>query len=367
MNIDFLIIGAGLTGCTLAERLATQLGKKVLIVDRRNHIGGNCHDYYNTDGVLVHKYGPHYFRTNSKSVWDYLGNFTEWHYVQYKILAFVDGQYLNLPINLNTVNQLYGSSMSSKELQSYFDGLKELCPDEIMDSRDQIVSQVGTELYEKFFRNYTKKQWDLFPEELDSSVCARIPVRTSRDDRYFSDRYQAMPKHGYHRMFEKMVEHPNIQIMLQTDYRDVMSLFPEARVIYTGAIDEFFEYRYGRLPYRSLLFEHETVDREFYQQVSQVNYPNDYDFTRIVEIKHVTGQVHPKTTIVREYPESSGDPFYPVPAPENRLLYEKYHYDAEQLSKIIFIGRLAEYRYLNMDQVVEKAFATFEDIFTKAV
>lgn len=363
MKFDVLIVGAGLSGCTLAERLASQQGKRVLIVDKRNHIGGNCHDYHNEDGILVHHYGPHYFRTNSKRVWDYLSQFTPWHYLQYRVQAYVEGQCVNFPVNLDTFNQLYGTTLSASELAQHFEALREVVG-EVHNSRDQIVSQVGFDLYDKFFKNYTKKQWDLWPEELDASVCARIPVRTNRDNRYFGDRYQAMPKQGYHRMFERMLDHPNISILLQTDYRDVVDLIQPRSTIYTGPIDEFFDFRYGKLPYRSLRFEHETINTEQFQPVSQINYPNDYDFTRVVEIKHVTGQIHPKTTIVREYPEGEGEPFYPVPTAENHALFERYWADAQALKNVHFLGRLAEYRYFNMDQVVKRALEVFDSIAT---
>lgn len=356
---DFLIVGAGFAGCVLAERMSRQLGQKVMLVEKRDHIGGNCYDYYNEDGVLVHKYGPHYFRTNSKAVFDYLSQFTSWHYVQYKILAFVSGQFLPLPINLDTVNNFYGVNLSSFELEEFFGKIREY-RHEIRSSEDIIVSQVGVELYEKFFKNYTRKQWGLDPSELDASVCGRIPVRTNRDGRYFDDRYQAMPKHGYAEMFRKMISHPNVHVMLKTDYKEIVDFVPFNRMIYTGPIDEFFEYKFGPLPYRSLRFEFETFDREWYQTASQINYPNEYDFTRIVEIKHATGQRHEKTTIAREYPSARGDPYYPIPNKENRLLYEKYRKEACKLKEVYFLGRLADYKYYNMDEVVALALQLFE-------
>lgn len=356
---DYLIVGAGFAGCVLAERIANQLGKNVLIVEKRDHIGGNSYDFYNEHGLLLHKYGPHYFRTNNKKVFEYLSQFTSWHYYQYEILASVDGQLLPIPINLDTINKLYGLSLSCFELEEFFDKVRETVQ-EIRTSEDVIVAQVGRELYEKFFKNYTKKQWKLDPSELEKSVCARIPIRTNRDGRYFSDKYQAMPKYGYTNMFKKMISHPKIHLLLKTDYKEIVNLIPYNNMIYTGPIEEFFDYKYGRLPYRSLRFEFETIDQEFYQPVSQVNYPNDYDFTRIVEIKHATGQKHHKTTIVREYPSDQGDPYYPIPREENRLLYEKYRKLADKLKNIYFIGRLANYKYYNMDEVVSLAMELFE-------
>jgi len=356
---DFLIVGAGFAGCVLAERIASQLNRKVLIVEKRDHIGGNCYDYHNNDGILVHKYGPHYFRTNSKKVFDYLSQFTQWHYYQYRILASVDGQLLPMPINLDTVNRLYGLNLSSFELEKFFKKLRQPVR-KITTSEDVVVAQVGRELYEKFFKNYTRKQWGLDPSELDASVCARIPIRNNRDGRYFNDKYQAMPKHGYTQMFRKLISHPNIHLLLKTDYKEILNLAAFNRMIYTGPVDEYFDYKFGRLPYRSLRFEFETLNQEWYQPVSQVNYPNDYDFTRIVEIKHATGQRHQKTAIVREYPQGEGDPYYPIPKKENHLLYEKYRKETNKLKGTCFIGRLAHYKYYNMDEVVALALELFE-------
>ena len=358
---DYIIVGCGLSGCVLAERLANVLNKKVLILDSRHHIGGNCYDYFDNAGILVHKYGPHYFRTNMKHVFDYLSQFTEWHYAYYRIKIMVDGMLVPLPINLDTVNDLFGLRLSSNELKEYFEQQK--CHvEKISNSEDAIISKVGRELYEKIYKHYTIKQWGLEPKELDPSVCERVPVRTNRDDRYFSDKYQAMPKYGYHRMFEKILDSPNISIMLQTEFKAIKNELPFKNIIFTGSIDEYFEYKHGKLPYRSLHFEHETFFRDFYQSVSQVNYPSDYDFTRVVEIKHATGQIHPYTTIVREYPTNVGSPYYPVPNQQNEELYQKYYKEAEQLNNCYFIGRLAQYRYLNMDQVVENALTLFETI-----
>jgi len=356
---DYMIVGAGLAGCVLAERLAGQLGKKVLIVDKRDHIGGNCYDYHDAAGVLVHKYGPHYFRTNNRRVFDYLSQFTDWHYCQYKILAFVDGRLVPLPINLDTINTLYGLNLSSLELEAFFEKVREPVA-EIKTSEDVVVNRIGRDLYEKFFKGYTIKQWGLDPSELEASVCARIPTRTNRDARYFYDKYQAMPKRGYTAMFGKLIAHPGIHLMLKTDYNEIKDHIAGKRLIFTGPIDEFFNFKFGRLPYRSLRFYFETLHREWFQPVSQVNYPNDYDFTRIVEIKHATGQEHPRTTIVREYPAADGDPFYPIPRPQNQALYEKYRREADKFKDVYFIGRLAQYKYLNMDEVVALALELFE-------
>src|SRR5918993_564368 len=283
---DYLIVGAGFAGSVLAERLASRAGKKVLIIDKRNHIGGNAYDYYNQDGILIHKYGPHIFHTNSKEVFDYLGQFTAWRPYEHRVLASVDGQTVPIPINLNTINQLYGLQLNCSQVESFFESKAEKL-DRIRTSEDVVVSKVGRELYEKFFKGYTRKQWGLDPSELDKSVTARVPTRTNRDDRYFGDEYQFMPKHGYTRMFERMLDHPNINIMVQTDYADVKDLVPHRRVIFTRPVDEFFCFHYGRLPYRSLRFRHETLDREWFQSVGTVNHPaEEVPWTRVSEYKH---------------------------------------------------------------------------------
>ncbi len=358
---DFLIVGAGFAGCVLAERLASQLGKRVLLCDRRNHIGGNAYDHYNTDGVLIHKYGPHIFHTNSRDVFEYLSQFTEWRPYEHRVLASVDGQKLPIPINLDTVNRLYGLSLTSFQLEEFFASVAEP-KDYIRTSEDVVVSKVGRELYEKFFRNYTRKQWDMDPSELDKSVIARVPTRTNRDDRYFTDTYQAMPLHGYTRMFERMLDQPNIKILLNADYREIRDVIPCQEMIYCGPVDEFFDLRFGKLPYRSLEFKHETVNQPVFQPAPVVNYPNEHLYTRITEFKYLTGQEHPKTGIVYEYPRAEGDPYYPVPRPENAELYKQYKALADATPKVHFVGRLATYKYYNMDQVTAQALALFKTL-----
>jgi UDP-galactopyranose mutase len=358
---DYLIIGAGFAGSVLAERLASQADQKVLILDIRNHIGGNAYDHYNEDGVLVHKYGPHIFHTNSLQVFEYLSQFTEWRPYEHRVKASVDGQLVPIPINLDTVNKLYGLNLTAFELENFFASVAE--PKEyIRTSEDVVVSKVGRELYEKFFRNYTRKQWGIDPSELDKSVTARVPTRTNRDDRYFTDTYQAMPLHGFTRMFERMLTHPNIRIMLNTDYREILDIIPYREMIYTGPIDLFFNYRYGKLPYRSLEFKHETVNKPVFQPAPVVNYPNEHPYTRITEFKYLTGQEHPKTSIVYEYPRAEGDPYYPVPRSENAEVYKKYKELADALPNVHFVGRLATYKYYNMDQVVAQALTLFNTL-----
>lgn len=358
---DFLVVGAGFAGSVIAERLASQMRMKVLVVDKRPHIGGNAYDCYNDDGLLIHKYGPHIFHTNSQEVFQYLSQFTEWRSYQHQVLASVDGQLVPIPINLNTINQLYGLSLTSFQVEDFFEAAAEKRT-QIRTSEDVVVNRVGRELYEKFFRGYTRKQWGLDPSELDATVTARVPVRTNRDNRYFTDSYQAMPLRGFTRMFENMLSHPNIKIMLNTDYREIEGLIPYRRMIYTGPVDEFFDYRYGKLPYRSLEFKHETLNTSVYQPVAVVNYPNDYLYTRVTEFKYLTGQEHPKTSIVYEFPRAEGDPYYPVPRPENAELYKKYQALADATPDTYFVGRLATYKYYNMDQVVAQALTVFKKI-----
>lgn len=361
---DYLIVGAGFAGSVIAERLATQAGKKVLIIDTRNHIGGNAYDRYDDHGILVHKYGPHIFHTNSRDVFEYLSLFTEWRPYEHRVLASVDGQNLPIPINLDTVNRLYGLNLTSFEVADFFAKVAE--PKEyIRTSEDVVVSKIGRELYEKFFRNYSRKQWGIDPSELDKSVIARVPTRTNRDDRYFTDSYQAMPLHGYTRMFEKMLSHPNIKVMLNTDYREIENIIPYSQMIYTGPVDSYFNYCYGKLPYRSLEFKHVTINTPVFQPAPVVNFPNEHLYTRCTEFKYLTGQEHLKTSIVYEYPRAEGDPYYPVPRPENAEIYKKYKALADSTPGVNFVGRLATYKYYNMDQVVAQALTTYNQITVK--
>ena len=355
---DYLIVGAGFAGAVLAERLAAGSGKKVLICDRRPHIAGNAYDEYNDDGILIHKYGPHIFHTNAKDVFDYLGKFTEWREYQHRVLASVDGMQVPIPINLDTINKLYGLNLDSRSIQEFFDQVKE--PREsVRTSEDVVISAVGRELYEKFFRGYTRKQWGLDPSELDASVTARVPTRTNRDDRYFTDVYQAMPKFGYTRMFENMLDHPNIKVLLNCDYREIEDEISYREMVYTGPVDSYFNYCYGKLPYRSLEFKHETHDGEVFQAAPVINYPNEQPYTRVTEFKYLTGQSHPKTSVVYEYPQAEGDPYYPIPKPENAKLYAQYKELADAEANVHFVGRLATYKYYNMDQVVAQALTLY--------
>lgn len=361
-RFDYLIVGAGFAGSVLAERLGAVLGKRVLLVDRRPHIGGNAYDEHDEAGVLVHRYGPHIFHTNSPDVFRYLSRFTRWRPYEHRVLASVDGQLVPIPINLDTINTLYGARLSSFEMAAFLQQRAE--PRErIRTSEDVIVSKVGRELYEKFFKGYTRKQWGLDPSELDATVTARIPVRANRDPRYFTDTYQAMPLHGYTRMFERMLAHPNIKVLLNTDFREVEGLIPYDDLIYTGPIDEFFDFRYGRLPYRSLHFQFETRrGATLHQPVAVINYPNDQEYTRVTEFRHLTGQENGHSTMVYEYPCADGDPYYPVPRPENAELYRRYKLLGQETPGVHFVGRLATYKYYNMDQVVAQALTLFARI-----
>lgn len=363
-SFDFVIVGAGFAGVVLAERIASQAGMSCLVVERRSHIGGNAYDYFDDAGVLIHKYGPHYFRSNSDRIVAYLSAFTEWHPVEYKIRSWSEGRYWQFPINLNTFEQLIGRRSSSGEMEETLARWRVPIQNPA-NSEEVILSQVGTALYERFFKNYTRKQWKRDPKDLDPSVCGRIPIRTNRDDRYLSDKFQALPKHGYTKLFQRMLDHPKIKVLLQTDYREVLPSVEFKHLIYTGPIDEYYRCCFGPLPYRSLRFEPETLETEYFQPVMQVNYPNEEAFTRIVEIKHATGQRLPVTTIVREYPEDFGpgkEPYYPIPANDSKALYERYAALAAQEQKVSFVGRLATYRYYNMDQVVGMALAEFQTL-----
>ena len=359
---DYLIVGAGFAGSVLAERLASQHGARILLVDRRPHVGGNAYDELNEAGILYHKYGPHIFHTNSEQVVDYLSQFTSWRPYEHRVRAYVRGQLVPIPINRTTLNLLFDANLETDEDAAAYLAARAEPVDEITTSQDVVVNAVGRELYELFFRGYTRKQWGLDPSDLDKQVTSRIPTRTNTDDRYFADTFQAMPLEGYTKMFERMLDHPLIDKRLGTDFRDLKE---EAdgladHIIYTGPIDEYFDFRFGRLPYRSLKFDHQTLEQEQFQPVAVVNYPSeDVPFTRISEYKHLTGQQSPVTTVTYEYPSAEGDPYYPIPRPENQELFKRYEALADATDDVTFVGRLATYRYYNMDQIVGQALATF--------
>jgi UDP-galactopyranose mutase len=358
---DFLIVGAGFAGSVVAERLAAGLGKSVLVCDRRDHIGGNAYDHRDAAGILVHKYGPHIFHTNSREIFNYLSRFTAWRRYEHRVLASVEGKLLPIPINLDTINLLYDLQLDETEVQRFL--AAHVIPCESPRTSEEItLSRVGRDLYEKFFRNYTRKQWGLDPSKLDAQVAARIPVRTNRDDRYFTDQFQSMPKHGFTRMFENMLDHPNIELQLGTDYRELRREVKFQRLVFTGPVDEFFDFRFGKLPYRSLRFQHETLNYEWHQPVAVVNYPNEFQYTRVTEFKHLTGQQDRRTSIVYEYPEACGDAYYPIPQPTNAAIYARYRELAQRQPNVHFVGRLATYRYYNMDQVVGQALTLYRKL-----
>jgi UDP-galactopyranose mutase len=361
---DYLIVGAGFAGSVLAERLTTQLGKRVLLVDRRPHIGGNAYDEKDAAGVLMHKYGPHIFHTNSDEVAAYLSQFTRWRPYEHRVLACVkNGLLVPIPINRTTLNTLYGLNLQTDEEAAAYLATRAEPVEKIRNSEDVVVSAVGRELYETFFRGYTRKQWGIDPSELDKAVTSRVPTRTNTDDRYFTDKFQNMPADGYTRMFENMLDQKGLTIETGVEFEDVRDETVYDRLIFTGPIDEFFDFRYGKLPYRSLRFQHETLDKEWHQPVAVVNYPaENVPYTRISEYKHMTGQSTKKTTITYEFPQAEGDPYYPVPRPENQALYKKYEALALETPNVHFVGRLATYRYYNMDQVTGQALATFRRI-----
>ncbi len=364
MIYDYMIVGAGFAGAVMAERIASQLNKKVLIVDKRNHIGGNAYDEYDKHGILVHKYGPHIFHTNSKKVFEYLSQFTEWRFYEHKVLANHNGKLYPIPINRITLNLLYNLNLQNEnEVEEYLNSVKEnIHP--VKNSEDIIVNQVGYDLFKKFFDHYTKKQWNLEPKELSQQVCGRIPVRLNDDCRYFTDKYQFMPKDGYTKMFEKFISNKNIEITLNTDYKSVINEVKFNKLIYTGPIDYFFDYEFGKLPYRSIRFEFENLKQKKFQETAQINYVDEnVPYTRLVEHKQLSSQDSDTTTISREFPQFYGEPFYPIPNEANKNLYNKYKSKTEKLNNVIFCGRLAEYQYFNMDQVVANTLNVFEKNF----
>jgi UDP-galactopyranose mutase len=357
---DYLIVGAGFAGSVLAERLATQHGARVLLIDRRPHVGGNAYDEPNEAGILYHKYGPHIFHTNSDQVRDYLSQFTEWRPYEHRVRAVVRDKLVPIPINRTTLNELFGLDLKTDEEAADYLASRAEPVENIQTSEDVVVNAVGRELYELFFQGYTRKQWGLDPSQLDKQVTSRIPTRTNTDDRYFGDTFQAMPLHGYTAMFKKMLDHPLIDVRTGVDFRDVKDEIDADHIIYTGPIDEYFGFRFGKLPYRSLKFDHRTLQEEWHQPIAVVNYPDpSVPYTRISEYKHLTGQDSPVTTITYEYPSAEGDPYYPIPRAENQALYKRYEALADATDGVTFVGRLATYRYYNMDQIVGQALATF--------
>lgn len=361
-----LIIGAGPVGCAIAERVARVMNRKVLLVDKRNHIAGNCFDMYHESGVLIHRYGPHYFRTNNEALLAYLSEFTDWIEGNYKVKVSTGGALFPFPINLLTLRQFFNRpEMTAEEAAQLLEEKREHI-DNPQNSEEFVLSRVGRELYEAFYLGYTKKQWAIHPRDLAASVAGRIPIRLNTDERYVDHRNQLTPAKGFTEMFKKMVTHPNIDVLLETDYAEIKDkIKPELATVYAGPIDEYFGFCYGKLPWRSLEFEFKEYPQEYVQPCVQINYPNEHDYTRTVEIKHVTKQKHPHTVVSYEYPQAEGDPYYPIPRQVNKELYEKYRQLAiaeTEKNNVYFCGRLAEYTYYNTDEVIERALATFNTI-----
>jgi UDP-galactopyranose mutase len=364
LKYDYLIVGAGFAGCVLAERLASQRGKRILLIDKRSHIAGNAYDSVNEHGIRVHHYGPHLFHTNSDAVFRYLSQFTEWITYEHRVLASVSGKLVPMPVNRTTINTLFGLDLKTdQEVESFL--VKERADiKEIRNSEDFVLSKVGSRLYEALYKGYTTKHWGTEPSSLSPSVCGRLPVRTNTDDRYFNDTFQYMPKEGYTKMFERMVNNPLIDVELNTEHTEISAgSFNE--MIFTGPIDQYFNYLHGHLPYRSLRFEFETHRMEYYQPVTQVNYPNEQKFTRITEFKLISKLQSPFTTISKEYSETIGDPYYPIPNETNQKMYKLYQAESSKLKNVHFAGRLATYQYYNMDQVTAQALALFEALCQK--
>jgi UDP-galactopyranose mutase len=362
-HYDYLIVGCGFAGSVLAERLASEHGARILMIDKRDHVGGNAYDEKDEAGILIHRYGPHIFHTNSDEVFDYLSSFTKWRPYELRVLATVRDQLVPIPINRTTLNELFDAGLKTDEDAAQFLAARAEPVADIRTSEDVVINAVGRELYELFFQGYTRKQWGLDPSELDKSVTARIPTRTNTDDRYFADKHQAMPADGYTEMFKRMLDNPLVTIALGVDYQEVKDEIDAAHTIYTGPIDEYFDWRFGKLPYRSLHFVHSTIDAEQFQAVGTVNYPSeDVPYTRISEYKHLTGQQNRRTSITLEYPSAEGDPYYPVPRPENQALFKRYEALADATRGVTFVGRLATYRYYNMDQIVGQALSVFRRI-----
>jgi len=377
---DYVVVGAGLSGSVVAERIANKLDKKVLIIEKRDHIGGNCYDEIDNNGVNRHLYGPHLFHTKSKEAFDYLKKFGEWLVYSHKVLAQIDGMKVNIPFNINTIEKLFPDCLSQKYVQKlleHYEYGQKVPILELIQQEDEDLQYLAKFVYEKVFVNYSAKQWGLKPEDMSGAVTARVPLCVSRDDRYFHDKYQAVPKRGYTSIFKNMLSHQNIKLMINTDFKEVMQIIDnefylfdkkfEGKLIFTGQIDELFDYRFGELPYRSVDMCFETIESEFFQEAATVNYPNEYDFTRITEFKHIHPVKTTNTTILKEYPQEyipgKNTPYYPIFTEENHEKYKEYKEYSKTFANLILLGRLAEYRYYDMDGIVIRAL----DVFKKRI
>ena len=376
---DYVIIGAGFSGSVVAQRIATKLDKKILLIEKRQHIGGNCYDYTNEHGILIHKYGPHLFHTDNKSVLEFLSKFTKWDPYEHEVLAEIDQKKVPIPFNLNTIDKLFPADLAKEFEKALLKEFKKNTKVPILELRkrkDPLLSKLANYVYENLFYNFTKKQWGIPPESMDPAVTARVPIFVGRDNRYFNDKYQMMPRDGYTALFNNMLDHPNIKLLLNTDFKEVVEINSDKKslklfgneyhgnVIFTGCIDELFDYKLGQLPYRSIDFEFETLHQKKYQDATTVNYPNTNKFTRITEFKNIKPNNSEYTTIVKEYPKPrdslSDMPYYPIFTEENQNMYNNYLKLINDFENLHTIGRLAEYRYYDMDDAVERALDFFE-------
>lgn len=378
---DTVIIGAGFAGAVLAERIATKQNKKVLLVDKRQHVGGNCYDYKDDNGIIVHKYGPHLFHSNIRQVWEYLSQFTEWDIYQHQVLVCIDGKSVPIPFNLNTLHEVFSESMANRleeKLLAEYDYNSKVPILKLKQSEDKDLQFLADFVYEKIFLHYTMKQWGMKPEEIDGAVTARVPIFVGRDNRYFNDKYQGVPKKGYTGIFNNMLNHHNIKLMLNTSAKEILELTNDGgiklfgmpfdgKVIYTGLLDDLFNYEFGELPYRSVNMVFESIEKKDYQKSATVNYPCNYEFTRITEFKKIHYADVPNTTILKEYPQEYkrgiNTPYYPIFTEDNQAMYKKYADKAAEYKQLVLVGRLAEYRYYDIDDIVERALWVFNNIF----
>lgn len=352
MHFDYVIVGAGIAGAVTARRLVEERNESVLVIDKNSFVGGFCFDYRNQDGIIIHKYGPHIFRTNNERVWSFLSRFTEWYDYQHKVKAYVGGKLYTMPINLDTINEFLNEKYTAETLEQYFDRQSKKFA-EITNVKEVVESQIGSLFYNNFFKNYTEKQWGSKPEELPPEIVSRVPIRSNRDDRYFTDKYQGIPLNGYTAMIKNVLDHRNIKIMLNTTFEDIRSQISYDKLYYSGSIDEFYGYKLGKLPYRCVKFKTERYEKEWYQPVAVINYPNDYDYTRITEFKHFLPYHTNATVIAKEFPSWHGDISYPIPTKQNINKYKEY-LELNKEDNVAFIGRLGEYQYYSMDQIVDK-------------
>lgn len=361
MRYKYVVVGAGLAGITIAERIATQLHTNVLMIEKRNHIGGNVYDEYNEDGILIQKYGPHTFHTDDKEVFDYICGYCKWHEYHHRVMSYIDGNFIPVPISLETINKLYNMNLTEQQMDDFITSIR-VPIEEIKTSEDVVLSQAGRDIYEKFFKFFTIKQWGVSPAELDKSVISRIPFRKNRDTRYFTDKYQGNPKGGFSLMCKNMLDHPEIKILLNTDYKDVIDEIDYEILIYTGPLDYYYDYRFGKLKWRSIKFIFETHYEDSYQDYPSTRWPKDFDYTRITEFKKLTGQKCPYTTILKEIPCDGEEPFYTFPNEKWKKLAQEYMNLANNEKNIYFVGRLAEYKYYDMDDVIKRALQVFNQI-----